>query len=530
MSILAINHNLMAANTADNLSSHYSRLATSVQRLSSGLRINSAADDAAGLAIRELQRTDIAALEQGVRNVNDAISLLQTMDGALGVIDEKLIRMKELAEQAATGTYNSTQRLMIDSEFQAMGSEIDRIANATDFNGVKLLTAKMLTWYTNEQRFVITNSGSIDNLQFSATNNATRTLQGINPNNYVNANNPGKTISVSLTARMGTVPQNGALDITGTAGNTTTYRLGNTGFSVTNEVLNSTASKIEYTAPNGWAMSDASHPGGFNSVTINNTTGASIDGVGTGPLAAITFSMNDANSGAVDFRSFATDYPDITSLTVDTGNNTFSITRSTVVINDTTADYTASYNAANQTVTVRLANGGTVSLKLDNPLAAGDTINFDLAFEGETRTVPVAHHGVDPDQRVKIHFGPGNDSAEDYYYINFANCTRQGLGFDDVNIQTQEDAQNTLVGINDAIASKDRIRAEFGAMQNRLENTLANISSQAENLQASESRISDADIAQEMVAFVRNQILTQSATAMLAQANSVPQMVMTLIN
>lgn len=138
-----INHNPMARNVANNLKDHYARLETSVQRLSAGLRINSAADDAAGLAIRELMRTDAAALHQGVRNANDAISLLQVADGALAIIDEKLIRMKELAEQAATGTYNSIQRMVIDSEYQAMASEIDRIARATDFNGIKLLDGSL---------------------------------------------------------------------------------------------------------------------------------------------------------------------------------------------------------------------------------------------------------------------------------------------------------------------------------------------------------------------------------------------------
>ena len=137
-----INHNIMAANAANALNAHYGRLAVSTQRLSSGLRVNSAANDAAGLAIRELMRADVAALHQGVRNANDAISMIQVADGALAIIDEKLIRMQELAEQAATGTYDSTQRLMIDSEFQTMGAEINRIANATDFNGIKLLDGK----------------------------------------------------------------------------------------------------------------------------------------------------------------------------------------------------------------------------------------------------------------------------------------------------------------------------------------------------------------------------------------------------
>ena len=140
---LVINNNMMAANVARNLNTHYSKLAQSTQRLSTGMRINSAADDAAGLAIRELQRADIAALHQGARNANDAISLIQVADGSLGIIDEKLIRMKELAEQAATGSYDSTQRMMIESEYQAMASEITRIANATDFNGIHLLNGNL---------------------------------------------------------------------------------------------------------------------------------------------------------------------------------------------------------------------------------------------------------------------------------------------------------------------------------------------------------------------------------------------------
>ncbi|MEE9516359.1 MAG: flagellin, partial [Candidatus Adiutricales bacterium] len=132
---LIINHNMMAMRAARNLSSVYSALNQSMTRLSSGLRVNSAADDAAGLAIRELMRADIMVLGQGLRNASDGISMIQTAEGALSVVDEKLIRMKELAEQAATGTYTTVQRDLMNSEYQAMASEIDRIANATDFNG-----------------------------------------------------------------------------------------------------------------------------------------------------------------------------------------------------------------------------------------------------------------------------------------------------------------------------------------------------------------------------------------------------------
>ncbi|AMD91221.1 flagellin [Desulfovibrio fairfieldensis] len=294
-----INHNQMATNVANTLTGHYSDLQTSTKRLSTGLRVNSAADDAAGLAIRELMRTDITALQQGVRNANDAISLIQTADGALGVIDEKLTRMKELAEQAATGTYDSTQRLMIESEYQAMASEITRIANSTDFNGIHLLNGN---------------------------------------------------------------------------------------------------------------LSSSSHDGA----------------------------------------------------------------------------------------------------------------------------------GMTSTGKMKIHFGTANDSAEDYYYIQIGTSTASALGVgnqatassttaDARTVSTQEQAQKALVGLTNAVVSKDKIRAHLGALQNRLENTISNLTTQSENLQAAESRISDVDVATEMTSFVRNQILTQSAVAMLSQANSMPQMAMQLI-
>ena len=294
-----INHNQMASNVANTLTSHYGNLQTSTKRLSTGLRVNSAADDAAGLAIRELMRTDITALQQGVRNANDAISLIQTADGALGVIDEKLTRMKELAEQAATGTYDSTQRLMIESEYQAMASEITRIANATDFNGIHLLNGN---------------------------------------------------------------------------------------------------------------LSSSSHDGAALSAT----------------------------------------------------------------------------------------------------------------------------------GKLKVHFGTANDSAEDYYYIQIGASTASALGVgnqatassataDARTVSTQEQAQKALLGLTNAVVSKDKIRAHLGALQNRLENTISNLTTQAENLQSAESRISDVDVATEMTSFVRNQILTQSSVAMLSQANSMQQMAMQLI-
>jgi flagellin len=139
--MLAIKNNLMAANAARYLGRSYDALAKSVERLSSGLRVNSAKDDAAGLAVRELLRSDVAVMQQGIRNAQDGVSMLQITEGAMQKIDDLLTRMKQLAEQASTGLYSTDQRDMMDSEFQEILSEVDRIAASVDFNGNVLLTA-----------------------------------------------------------------------------------------------------------------------------------------------------------------------------------------------------------------------------------------------------------------------------------------------------------------------------------------------------------------------------------------------------
>ncbi len=385
---LVVNNNLMAANVARNLNQHYGRLQTSTQRLSSGLRINSAADDAAGLAIRELQRADIAALHQGARNANDAISMIQTADGAMGVIDEKLIRMKELAEQAATGTYSSTQRLMIESEYQAMASEITRIANATDFNGMKLLDGTL--------------SGS--------THDGT-----------------GLTSTGKMKIHFGTANDSAEDYYYITIGSCTASSLG---------VGNAA----------GWEMA------GENLISVRRKILDDKDNW-TGKWNYGTLDLTKCDVKLADYKNA-----------------------------DGSMDWAGYQNAVDKWVNDSVKNGTNI-----------DWENVNL----KTGEKPAAQ-------------GEALRSA----------------GY---TVSTQEAAQRALEGINNAIESKDKIRAHLGAMQNRLENTITNLNVQAENLQAAESRISDVDVATEMTQFVRNQILTQSAVAMLGQANSLPQMAMQLI-
>jgi flagellin len=380
---LVINHNLMAQNATRNLSTAYGNLATSTRRLSSGLRISTAADDAAGLAVRELMRADIAALNQGVRNANDAISLIQTADGALGVIDEKLIRMKELAEQAATGTYTSDQRIIIDSEYQAMASEITRIANATDFNGIYLLNGNL--------------SGS--------------THDG-----------SGMSSTGKLKVHFGTANDSAEDYYYIQIGTCTASALGFGGSSGTTEA--------EYVAQNNLRF------------TTTNTLAADL-----------------ALSHGVPSFLF-TDF-----------------------------DQTQTENTYNSTT---IPGGRYYSFARDN---SGD-------------------------QWVWWTDGGGN-------YLGSENLSGSGTGAS--SISTQALAQQALITVKNAIISKDKIRANLGALQNRLENTITNLEIQAENLQAAESRISDVDVATEMTEFVRQQILTQAAVAMLSQANSLPRMALQLM-
>ena len=375
-----INTNSMSTVVANNLQSHYSELASSTQRLSTGLRVNSAADDAAGLAIRELMRTDISALNQGVRNANDAISLIQTADGALAVIDEKLIRMKELAEQAATGTYDSTQRLMIDSEYQAMASEITRIANATDFNGIHLLDGSL-------------SSSTHDGSGMSST---------------------GK-----LKVHFGTA--------------------------------NDSAEDYYY-------------------IQIGNCTASSLG------LSSAANTMD----GLISSLGLTYGGPSQLNMEIWWGTvppsvqNQFSPTAATV-------DYGR----------------------------AGETYSFVRDLNG----------------RMHALIATGTVTVDTYSSDRFLDEDASGA----MSIATQTQAQEALVTINNAIVSKDKIRASLGALQNRLENTVSNLQTQAENLQSAESRISDVDVASEMTQFVRQQILTQSSVAMLSQANSMPKMAMQII-
>jgi flagellin-like hook-associated protein FlgL len=380
----------MALNAARNLADSFGALSTSVRRLSSGLRVSVSADDPAGLAVRELMRSEVASLNQGIRNANDAVSLIQTADGALGVIDEKLIRMKELAEQAATGTYNSDQRLIIDSEYQAMASEITRIASATDFNGIHLL------------------------------------------NGHLNGDHDGSGLEAS-----------GKL-------------------------------KVHFGSANDSAED-------YYYINIKNATAEHLFGVEVEEYDFNTLMTNYENAiDAAEAAGNAAQAPPIFG---------------TVAINDI----------------------GT-SFRGPNP-PGWDPTTVEEFLEAYDRAVTEA-------EDIAINGGTLGERVAAQTFLDYQ-VLNEGAGF--ISVSTQQAAQKSLSMINDAIISKDRIRANLGALQNRLTNTVNNLGIQSENLQAAESRISDMDVSREMTSFVRSQILSNAAAAMLAQANTLPRMAMSLL-
>lgn len=462
---LTINNNMMSANTARNLNAHYSRLNLSTQRLSSGLRINSAADDAAGLAIRELQRADIASLRQGARNANDAVSLIQTADGALQIIDEKLIRMKELTEQAATGTYDSTQRLMIESEFQAMASEITRIAAATDFNGIHLLNGNLSGDHVGSN---LRQTGALK-IHFGTSNDSAEDYYYIAIGECT-AQAFGIGNASTFESAFGKIVQTFEKNLTREA----------------STIDNPNVTPAQIAAEVKKMTENFSSVLGKLSMPQDDTE-----------LNYIRNLWNPANATDPKFAEAGkqTDYA-LPSFPASMAEyNTLS-----------SADQQKWQYAWGKAALYNYGNSPSDSLR--HEMGNG-------AFLGSPNTV---------DATVNDDLNKARENAMKSTHTDSAQYTYAGFSID-----TQENAQMTLDAVNDAIVKKDKIRSNLGALQNRLENTITNLNIQAENLQAAESRISDVDVATEMTQFVRNQILTQSAVAMLAQANSLPKMAMQLI-
>ena len=591
---LVINHNLMAMNAARNLGIIFNRLSTSTQRLSSGLRINSAGDDAAGLAIRELMRADILVMQQGIRNASDGISMIQTAEGAMAVIDEKLTRMKELAEQAATGTYTTAQRQIMNSEYQAMAREIDRIANATYFNGTKLLDGSISNIHEGSGMKIHFGTGNsaaedyyfvtIGDVRATSTNglhiggDAKNDIWGPGGGevgqagaccggqitslnqayfgsgeafafayNYLATDNLTEADIQTPSYLAGTYFQSSGGSLqdlidsvnagtqsriqvnfgtgAGTSGDVADLNLGGSG-----AALNICLGDEVFQFTSGTAANTNGLDAG-STVTVIDIHGAFSGAAAASALAATINSASStywavASAGAGTLHIFfraGGDNDDVQGCDLGVSSGTATADDAARLVTWTNMETYAVNSAGTmfanggedwaRLVAQQLSNSWTVSLQGQNFAE-----NYDLSIlDVDTLLLPTAVSGTNWTNLRGI----GSNFAE---IQNASDGAWEGA-----HIRTQSSAQEALAALDDAILRKDIVRANLGAIQNRLENTITNLGIQAENLQASESRISDVDVASEMTELTRNNILAQAATAMLSQANSLPQLALSLL-
>ena len=413
---MTINTNVVSINAQRNLGLSGSTLGTSMQRLSSGLRVNSAKDDAAGLAIAERMNTQTRGLTVAARNANDGISLAQTAEGALGKVGDMLQRMRDLAVQSSNATNSKSDREALQAELSQLRGEVDRVAKTTTFNGSKLLEGS----FTGGVFQVGANAG--DNITVGALSD-------------VRADKLGTSVYGS-----GEIV---ATDVTGATG-----------------------------------MFGA---GATASMTAADTT-ISITGAGAGAVAQTVTIKADANMTAEQALGKAVEA--INSKTADTGVTAF-IEKNAAGVNQIQFRATADKAGEVDTIAITYSRGPDVTGVGGGTLVAAGDID-DIA-------------------------------------------AGQEKGIDGIDISTQSGAWEALQRIDKSIDQVSSARAQLGAIQTRFEKSIENIDIQNENITAARGRIIDADFASETANLSRSQILQQAGTAMVAQANQLPQQVLSLL-
>ncbi|AFU47861.1 flagellin [Acidovorax sp. KKS102] len=465
-----INTNVQSLNAQRNLGISQNSLATSMQRLSSGLRINSAKDDAAGLAISERMTTQIRGLNVAVRNANDGISLAQTAEGAMASVTNNLQRMRELAVQSANATNSSTDRAALQAEVSQLSQEIDRVATQTDFNGTKLLDGSF-----SAQAFQVgANAGqtiTIDSIASARTSTLGK-FQGINLVNQTIGTPSDTTAAATVTIGSGSAISLGTI--------------ANDAKAIASAI---NAAGISGMTASANATSVASVAADGTGVTAGNAT-ITINGTALSVAASTNAASNRANAlAAINGVSavtgvIATDDGSGLKLAAADGRNI-------------TTAFAAGTATGSSMTAFGLAAAGTT----------GATVNISYAASGQTGNVVFAN-------------AMGNLSTA---------IGSQGTAVAALDISTVGGANTALTAIDAALTQINSSRAQLGAIQNRFSSTIDNLQTNSENLSASRSRIMDADFAQETANLSRSQILQQAGTAMVAQANQLPQNVLKLL-
>jgi len=495
---MRIQHNIMAMNTHRQLGINNLNQAKSTEKLSSGYRINRAADDAAGLYISEKMRAQIRGLTQASANAQDGISLIQAAEGALQETHSILQRMRELAVKAANDVNETEDRGAINAEMQQLSSEIDRIAYATEFNKKTLLNGSL-------------SAGA-------KYGKATAPIGNVS----VGSNVANGTYSISITAAATRqIVTNGTV-ISMNAGDLVTY---DTNITI-NDILNS-------------STDDGAHlsvqlRAGMNAAEVSNAIVAAVnlrqDSLYTAELTAageITFTAKDVGllylfdgTAVTDQVSF-----DLTNVqTGATGANTMAgVAAPSTAISSVDAKIEW-INSAGTTAAITFdATTGMWS-------AGAGSSSVQFRWQGELQPTSIGDYKMTVSIGSELTLQVGANSGYiQTIGISVDNLSATGLGIANLKVNNHRNSQTSIDAIESALAKVSEQRSALGAVQNRLEHTVANLDTIAENLQSAEAAIRDVDMAKEMMAFTKNNILTQAATAMLAQANQNPQTVLQLL-
>lgn len=450
-----INTNVASLNAQRNLNNSQSALQTSLTRLSSGLRINSAKDDAAGLAISERFTAQIRGQNQAMRNANDGISFAQTAEGALGEIGNALQRIRELAVQSANDTNAASDRRAINNEVSALIAEVNRIASSTQFNGQNILDGTMSSLV----------------FQIGANQGQTITVNGVD----ARGSQLGSEIYEGAS-----FDRSGIADVKGFTINGTAIDLSNA------ETVDDVITAINLVTADSGVSAQKAAKTSFNLTYTAN------------PAAATTITVNGVQVNLAADETIDNAVKKINAAAGQTGV-TAEVNGNSITFSNTTG---ASIEIKDDATTAVLGLGNGGSRTYD----AGLVLTTDVG-----KTISVAGDDV-----AKLDLTEGNLTTERYVLNN-------------VNVLTRQNASDALRTVDLALQQVNVLRSQLGAVQSRFESTISNLSVSAENLSAARSRIMDTDFAAETANLTRAQILQQAGVAMLAQANSVPQNVLSLL-
>ena len=492
--MLSINTNSASLNAQLNLNKSQSMLQTSLQRLSSGLRINSAKDDAAGLAISDRMTSQIDGLDQAARNANDGISLAQTADGALGTATSLLQRMRSLAVQSANGTNSASDRQSLQSEVSQLQQELNRIAGTTQFNGQNIL------------------DGSLNNAQFQV---------GANANQVIN---------VSIGSVAGSAIGNQALNTT-TAANKISDGVVSTNAGTL--LANNVAAQTLTIAGNG-TTATASVAAGDTAKTIAASINATSGTTGVAATAQTTATLSGISAaGAISFKLYGANSTGVQISATVSNTNDLSSVASAINAQSSTTGITAVANTSNGKISLTDANGDDIKIQSYTGANANDTATVTGA--GGTAvglTTGAANDSVTVGGQLSLSSASAYTlTSTDTNDTVFTNATSSSSlsAVSSIDISTVTGSNNALSTIDAALSSIDSTRASLGAYENRFQMTVSNLQTTSQNLSSARSQIEDTDYAAETANMTRGQILQQAGTAILAQANSLPNSVLNLL-